>query len=383
MSARTLGRAAPVAFSLSAIACAALVGLPDVPEPAAIGSNDAGDAEAEAPADPCARRAPPRPTADDPSSDPDQSFVVAMRAVDFGVRVDGGPRPLFGYDLDGVSTCCRDAPESCIPATGTRHCDEEGGIDNSASDLLSSLALVAPEFSQEGVNRRIAQGLYTILFQVQHYNGTPNDRSVTVGVLSSRGIESQSSPDASTPPAWDGNDAWTVDSDFILGSPDASPLVPGRFDARAYVSGGVLVASIDFPISLGVSGGNTVVVSLTGALVTAQVVDAGAGRYRLERGQIAGRYATRALLGELPNVYALGAFICPGTATHAQLESLICKAADVNADPARDRTGAACDALSLGFGFTSDPARAGRVVKPPKRPVNCPDAAVQECPGAP
>lgn len=380
MSTRSFARAVPVLSSLSAIACAALVGLPDVPDPAATGAGDAGDAGLEAAREPCPRNAPPRPTTDDPSSDPEQSFVVAMRAVDFGVRVDGGPRPSFGYDLDGVSTCCENAPESCVPATGTKHCDEEGGTDNAASDLLSSLALVAPEFSQENVNRRIEQGLYTILLQVQHYNGTENDRAVTVGVLSSRGIESQSSPDASTPPAWDGNDVWTVDSDFVLGSPDASPIVPGRFDARAYVAGGVLVAAIDFPISLGVSGGNTIVVSLTGAMITAKIVEAGAGRYRLERGQIAGRYATRTLIGELPNAYVLGSFICPTTATYEQLRSLICKAADVTADPARDRTGAACDALSLGFGFTSDPALTGRVVKPPKRPVNCPDAGVQECP---
>jgi hypothetical protein len=364
-------------------ACAALVGLPDVPDvPVDAGMDAQGDTDAAGDAKAgCALTAPPpRPGADDPSTDTEQTFVVAMRALDFGIRTDGGPGPSLGYDLDHVATCCLSAPESCVPAAGAAHCDGDGGVDNSGGLLLANLARVAPSFSQDTINQRMATGLYSLLFQVTHYNGTPNDPQVTVGVLPSRGIAPRDGTDAAAPPIWDGTDTWTIDKDFVLGNPNQIPITPGRFDANAYVSNGVLVATIDFPLSLGVTAGNSVVVSLRGGVVTGRVEDAGAGRFRVAEAQLAGRWGSRALLGELPNVFVLGAFVCPGTSTYAQLKDLICKAADVTNDPTHDGVGATCDALSVALGFVAEPALAGRVLAPTPRPVNCRDAGPDDCP---
>jgi hypothetical protein len=376
-AARTSAKAALAFATLAgAGACAALVGLPDVPDVADAGIVDAaGDAADASPA--CPSTVPPaRPAADDPSKDGEQTFLVAMRTLDLGFHADGGPPLPLGYDLDHVATCCQAAPESCVSATGTTHCDGEGGVDNSGGQLIANLQQVAPTFSEGEVNKRLETGIYTVLFQVQHYNGTANDTQVAVGVLASRGIDGP--PDAAAPPKWDGTDVWTVDSDYVI-NPDAGPIAPGRFDGQAYVAGGVLVAAIDFPMSLGASSGNRVVVSLTGGVVTARVVGAGGGTYRLESAQLAGRWSTHAILAELPSVYTLGAFICPDTATYASLKPLICKAADLTAYGTRDHTGATCDALSVSFGFTAFPAQLGRVVPPAPRPKNCPDAGPDDC----
>jgi hypothetical protein len=376
-------RGAPVAIAIATLAatgaCAALVGLPDVPDlPVARSDADASDGSADgAEGSLCPPTTPPaRPASDDPSSNGEQTFIVAMRTLDMGFPPDGGSPVAHGYDLDHVATCCQAAPESCVSGTATAHCDGDGGIDNSGGQFVADIQKVAPAFSDTEVSQHFETGLYTVLFQVQHYNGTANDTQVTVGVLASHGIDGP--PDAATPPKWDGTDTWTVDSDDVF-DPSARPITPGRFDSHAYVAGGVLVGAVDFPMSLGASGGSRLVVSLTGTVVTANVVAGGGGTFRFEGAQVAGRWSTHAFLAELPSIYAFGAFICRSTNTYATLKPLICKAADVTGDPSLDRTGATCDALSLAFGFTAFPAQFGRVLPPAPRPQNCPDAGPDDC----
>jgi hypothetical protein len=373
-------RGAPAAIAIAILiatgACAALIGLPDVPDlPATVAGDGSADA-AEASSLCRLATAPPPPASDDPSSNGEQSFIVALRGLDMGFPPDGGVPVPHGYDLDHVATCCQGAPESCVSATATPHCDGEGGIDNSGGQLIADLQKVAPTFSDTAVNYHIENGLYTVLFQVQHYNGTANDTQVTIGVLASHGMDGP--PDAAPTPKWDGTDKWTVDSDYVF-DPDAQAVTPGTFDSHAYVAGGVLVASLDFAIALGGSGGNLVIVSLTAGVLTANVVGAGGGTFRLEGAQVAGRWSSRALLAELPWIFAFGAFICPNTNTYATLKPLICKAADLAGEPFRDGTGAPCDALSLAFGFSALPAQVGRILPPAPRPKNCPDAGPDDC----
>jgi hypothetical protein len=52
-------------------------------------------------------------------------------------------------------------------------------------------------------------------------------------------------------------------------------------------------------------------------------------------------------------------------------------------DPTKDKTGATCDALSVGFAFTADPALMGEVVALTTKPSVCDggddDAAPDNC----
>jgi hypothetical protein len=359
------------------------------------GDGDGGDADSasdDAAAPPpdaaeavCTTVNPPaRPASDDPSDAGDQTFSVAMRSLDMGVRRNGSPPPLYGYDLDHVFTCCDASPESCEPpVAGGRHCDEPGGRDNSGGALISSFASIAgAAFNQDTITQSLEQGVYSLLMQVEHYNGQPNDNQVTVAIYASDGIEP--APDGGPRPAkWDGTDVWTLDERFVLGGIDATPVLPSHYDTNAYVADGVIVVSVNFPLYLGSASIPTLVVALSGGAITANVVPTtnpdGTPGYHLEAGQIVGRWRVAKLLGALTALTLGNSPICRGTPVYGNLKSQICQASDIATDPTRDNAGAACDALSVAFGFTADPARLGPVVPAMVLASACPDAGTDDC----
>jgi hypothetical protein len=353
-------------------------GPPDVVVEA--GGNDAGPEAAGA----CPEVFPPtKPSADDPSDAGDNiSFVAALHTLDLGIRIDGGAPPLYGYDLDKVFTCCDGGPESCKPPVTTApHCDENDGRDNSGGQLIASLALLDPsQINSDSISQRLQQGVYSLLLEIKSYNGQANDTQVVAGLYASPGVETAG--DAAPAAKWDGTDVWTVDESFVLGGPDASPILPNHFDSYAYVSGGVLVLHVNFPISLGSGSTNGVTVTLTGGVITAQIVSAGNGQYRLENGQVAGRWSAAGVLATASSLTFQGSPICPGMPFYQNVKAQICAAADIVADPTQDNKGATCDALSVGFGFTADPANVGYVVAATPKQNYCdsgPDAALDDC----
>jgi hypothetical protein len=318
-------------------------------------------------------RPPPPPAADDPLDAGDQSFVVVMRSLDLRLPLDGGSPPLDGYDIDKVATCCQNQPGSCVPRTGASDiCDEDGGKDNTLIQLLRALAAVGGVIvDQDYVSARMASGSYSLIVRVSHYNGAPNDTAVAVAVYATHGIDG--ADDAGTvAPRWDGTDRWNVDTSYVV-APDASAPVPAYFDPIAYVSGGTLVAQLDVPFRLG-----RVAVSLTGGILTADIVPAGDGTYRLDDGLIAGRWSATALLGALHTLKVSDTWICPGTPSYNQFKLAVCQTLDVCARPAQDNQRAPCDAISLGFGFTAQPALLGSLVTLPREADNCADGGVDD-----
>lgn len=366
-------------YNSSLLLPAADSGLKDVLVPDVGPPHDAG-MEAEAAPNPCPDLEPPgRPAADDPSSNPDQSFIVAVHTIDVGIGDDAGSpgaSGLLGYDLDKVYTCCDGGPQSChVAQTGAMYyCDDPSGRDNNGGHLIASLASIDPsQFSATTIEQRLQNGTYSILLQVLHYNGTANDTSVTAALYASTGVENEAGA------MWDGNDVWTIDDAFVV-SADASPVLPNHFDGEAYVANGTLVMNIDFPISLGSSSTDVFTISLTSGVITGQVVPAGNGTYSLAGGQIAGRWNISQLLQSIQTVTVFGSPICPGSNDYALVKQEICQYADIMTDQTKDNTGATCDALSLGIGFTADPALLGDVVPTAQRPLLCPaDAAPDDC----
>jgi len=328
----------------------------------------------EAGPNPCPEVFPPAaPAADDPSDAGDQTFVVAVHSIDFGLG-DAGPSSL-GYDLDRVFTCCDGGPESCTAAvTGATHCDSPEGRDNSAGELLTALSSIdSTEFNIGVVNQLIAAGSYSILLQVQHYNGQPNDTQVTASMFTSDGVERDASAE------WEGGDLWTLDRGFVL-DPDAGTILPNHFDANAFVSDGTLVIHVDFPLSLDTSSNERFTITLTSGMVTASVVPVGNGTYRLTDGQFTGRWNITQMLSSIQTLTLQGAPICPNTASYAFVKQQICTYADIMTDQSKDRTGTTCDALSIGFGYSADPALMGYVVAGLAKTGACPaDAAPDDC----
>ena len=349
----------------------------DAPVPdSALDARGASDAGPETAAPPCPEVSPPeKPTQDDPSDAGDQTFVAALHTLDFGLADAGSPTTSLGYDLDHVYTCCEGGAESCKAAvTGATHCDDPMGRDNSAVHMLSTLASVDSQFNSTTISNRISNGFYSILLQVLHYNGQANDSLVTVALYGSNGVAG----DAGT--LWNGSDSWTIDDSFVV-FPDAATPVPTHLDGNAYVSNGTLVMHVNFPIALGGSSSSTFTIALTAGIITAQIVPLANGTYSLASGTIAGRWNVSDLLQSLQTVQYNAQPVCPGGGTYAFVKGEICQYADIMTDPTADQTGATCDALSVGFGFTADPALLGAVVAASVHPDYCSgiDAGPDDC----
>jgi hypothetical protein len=342
--------------------------------------SDAGASDAQQDASPgeagsdggwCGVQPPPRPAADDGTQD--LTFSVALHTLDFGASADAGVNPLLGYDLDGVCTC--PGPGSCQPYMGgSAVCDEAMGRDNSTGQLLNGLASQAGDtFNQDSINLNIDNGLYGLVVRVTKYNGGQNDTDVSVAIFVSDGTPVPDGGTIGPMPMWNGNDVWTLDTTSVVTGGGTMTAIPRFFDPNAYVANGTLVASIDFPLTLGGgSGAGLVTINLTGGFVTA-TIQPGLGSYELNDGQLVGRWATGELLSAISVLSLGGAYLCPDTATFSYVKGLVCAAADVTASPSADAS-SPCSALSLAAGFTAAPAIEGPVTAKTQGASPCADA---------
>ena len=340
-------------------------------------SDDSGDDSGDAAPDPCAlAHPPPRPSTDDPSMGPDKDFVVAIRTIDMGVRLDGGPAPTLGWDLDSVDTCCGSMPESCrARVSGAMHCDQEGGRDDSTALLVYDLSVLSNgQFNQDEINTRLNVGDYGILAHIRQYNGQPNDTQVELSLFSSNGT-------GNIAPQWKGTDVWTVDPGSGSAGPDGG-VIPAFVDINAYVAGGVLVGSLDFPVTLGGTGGTSeVTIHLSEGRVSGALV-AKSGGYAVQGGLITGRSSVPDLLNEIQafNDPINGGYLCKGTTSYEGIKTLICQNADIALHANEDNTGALCDAVSVAVAYAAYPARLGGIVPKMGPPKGCPEASPDDCP---
>lgn len=354
------------------------------------GSDVTSDPDADA--GPPLARWPARPARDDATGD--LEIVLAVRSVLFGDTDDAGG--VTAYDLDGVQTC--PGPGSCKPFGNKDRCDDALGRDNSGGKLVAEIGSFTSEFSPARVNQRLGAGEYGALLRVRGYNGGRNDTKVAVALYGSLGTEpsadaGRDAGDAAAPaaravPIWNGNDRWEVETGLVLGGvgligtdctarPDEC--VPTYSDANAYVAEGVLVATLDIPLRFGTSAGSNLNLNLTNGFVVARLDKKGAG-YVLD-GSIGGRWATSRLLTSLGTVndpFGPGK-LCGSNPTYQNLKQLICPAADIMTDPARDNHGDACDAMSVAIGFTAESAKLGRVVQPPPTQEPCGAGYTDSC----
>jgi hypothetical protein len=330
---------------------------------------------------------PPRPAKDDGTDE--LEGVIAVRTLSLE-DPDAGP-PL-GYDLDGVQTC--PDPGSCKPLGNKERCDGLLGRDNSGGSLIREIGTFSPDFSTAKLNQRLSQGEYSALVRIVGYNGTANDTKVGIAFYVADGTDDGSSSvdggptDAGvTPPKWDGNDRWLVDSQSTLGgagivgtdcTAQIADCVPKYVDSNAYVADGMLVATLDIPLYFGVGGGLNL--DLSGGKLVARITRSGTG-FALD-GQIVGRWPTSKLLPSLAPLndpFGSGK-LCGTNATYLNLKQLICAATDVMSDQAQDNKGSTCDSVSVAVAFTAAPAKMGRVALRPSVPQPCGANWTDKCP---
>jgi hypothetical protein len=348
-------------------------------------SNATLDAGGDGGAPTCAHaHVPPPPTTEDGALDLD--FVLAanrLRVFPTGAVPFAHPGPPTGFDLDGVCTC--PGPESCTPIGAQRHCDGDGGTDDSTGTIFTTFETLAPtSFSDDAFNRLVTKGVGNIMLRVRSYNGGANDKQVTAIVYLSAGLDGiQDGGVPPHPPFADGTDVWTIDPSSLLGggTVDGGPscegndnvCVPLYVDTEAYVSNGVLVAHVDFPLRAGV-GSDSIVIKVSDGVFAGPLIKGDGGTFRIEEGQIGGRWHTSDMLAALANVrdpFDQNSFLCGDASTYLNAKQIVCKASDLMASPTEDNTGQQCDALSLAMSFDDVPAHIGPIYAAPALPTSC------------
>ncbi len=363
---------------------AALLGLPLLRCDLLAGIHDrmaatTSDAEVDAKVDTCMHAFPPQPPANsDGSGQLDLQF--AIRTLDVGIRGDSGAPPPFGYDVDGVCTC--PDPPPCAPRTpGDKHCDGVGGRDTTLNKVFAMFASVAPRLTPSEYSDAIAAGRAGFIIRLQHYNGGQNDTQLSASVFVSDGPAPTDDAGMPVGPKWDGNDVWTLDSNSVV-SESGPRAVPAYFDSNAYVTGGTLVAHVNFPLRLvGTLDQGSALIMGVDMVLTATIAQHDAGEYSLEDGVIAGRWPTRNVAIGLANftVAPDAGFTCPGTFAYEQFKAILCREADLFADPRAPDPSALCNALGFGIAFTGMAAKMGPTVVQTPSLSPCPDGGLDDC----
>ncbi len=303
---------------------------------------------------------PPRPDHDDDGGVDAGDIVLAIDHFDFNLDA-GAPGTLRGYDLDHTCTC-PGAP-SCIPPEAGTVCDDPNGRDDSAGVLLINFTTYADVFKTEKLNQNLANGTFNFVIRLRNYNGTANDTSVEAAVFVSDGTNNGDG--GIVPASFDGGDSWAIDQGSLLGGvgPPYIPL-PNSVDTSAYVTDGVLVASLasaELQFASG-AGLGSLHVKLSSAVITGKIVPSGSS-YRIDEGTIAGRWPSRDFLTTLEAVrdpITQGA-LCGTNPTYQAIRKLVCDAQDITASVQNDNTNAPCDALSVAIGYGAGPAKFGGV----------------------
>lgn len=294
-------------------------------------------------------------------------FAAAIRTVDLDEEDDS---PRFGFDIDGKCSCTIDG-QSCNRAAYVdpkkETCDDERGLDNGTGVALARInALAAGAISSVIINEGATQGLWTLIVGVRDYSGTPNDDQVTVALYETPGLSS---------PAWNGTDVWPIARNTV--GPSNSVDDPVNVDTKAYVRDGVLVARIPKTTILFRASTVHLPVELISVTMSAKIVEASAGNWRLTEGTMSAKWAHPALFRGLSAFrYGTGTTskLCRDDIIYLQVKNMFCSATDVLEDPEMGGS-ADCNAISFGMRFDTEAVRLGTVTDPLPPPEPLCDAS--------
>ncbi|UQA56424.1 hypothetical protein [Polyangium aurulentum] len=297
----------------------------------------------------------------------DETFVVALKTLRLQeiAGADAGP---LGLDLDRFCTCETEGP-SCIAPMGQPDggsCDGIEGRDNAVEGLFTQLAGALNKQDMGAFYSEFAgKGVWSVLFRVRGYNGQPNDDQVRLDWYVSGGFGAQ--------PLWDGTDAWPIAAKSLPpGSTDLEQ--PRYFDPKAYVTDGVLVASLpEGAVMLG-GGLTNIELRLTTGTLMARIQKGADGRYSLVDSLLAMRIKIEdvfLMLSSFRNEE--GHAFCTDDLLWSQIiKRNICLAPDIQAGAPEPNK--PCNAVSFSMGFDAYPAQLGALVPDPPPPPGCPMA---------
>jgi hypothetical protein len=284
-------------------------------------------------------------------------IVVAVHSVDLGDT--GGTVP--GFDLDHTCTCIDDGGPSCVGSSmmTSLYCDVGGGVDNQFSKFIALAAVALPNsIGSSTFSTTANNGDWSLLLQIDGYNGKADDPAVTVSFLPAAGFGS--------PPKWDGSDLWPV----LQTAFDASGQ-PLYVSNGAYVAGHTLVATVPtVPITFA-GAKSTLTLSLSGAVLVGTLGNTN-NVWRLQA-TLAARLGQKDLFAALSSYRdRTGAPLCTTSGfVYQTAKTTFCTDPDITLDSTLPPT-APCDAISFGMGVTADPAQVGPKVPVPMPTPGCP-----------
>jgi len=243
--------------------------------------------------------------------------------------------------------------------------------------LQSWVALGETALSQDSLRGDLALGRAGTLVRLHNYNGLANDKFVILEFFGKAWIPPVGGIDQ--PTQRDGTDTWSVYSDSIVGASTAI-----EQDIAAYVNDHVLVARLrtaTFALRPHTGANdNPLVVELHDAVLTGTLVPSDRG-YRIERGQVTGRWPAHRALLALGALADSNGFLCGSHPFYETLHTQVCDNLDIVSSRADDNAGATCDAMSLALGFAAGPAHIGPAKDPTIVPGNCPPGWTPTCNG--
>jgi hypothetical protein len=244
----------------------------------------------------------------------------------------------FGYDLDGQRST-KDSTSVCTQVPGaSKSAQEDGdeGIDNAfGKTILPLLPISGPS---KTINDSIqAEGTFTILMKLK---GLSDEAAQTNTGLSGTLLVGGPLGTATAPkrPDFSPSFQWPY---------RAEPQIP---ISGAYINGGTFVnGTSSAPIELSlVLSGQALKLKINKPIITFKHSPPS----DLAEGTIAGVIGTEELISSLEKVAgSLSTTLCGGAALDA-IKDTIRKASDMLKD-GTNRAGAACDAISVGIGFTA------------------------------
>lgn len=304
------------------------------------GSSDDGGGSSGGPAE--AGRTPPAVPAGAPATTSTDSRTFALNQLFLGETGRNGA-PLkdawkdYGYNIDGLTTT-KESKDVCTRFTGADSAKQEDGkegIDNAFGRTVLGFILGLVPTPSKTINDSIQGGSFTILLDVKGL--TDSAEQTNTGLSGRLLVGGAFSEDGKTKPTFSPSDDWPY---------RANPIVPIE---GAYINNGVFVNG---------SGGAKVELSLyIQGVALSLVINRAAITFKhqppndITEGTISGVINTEELVTGIEKVAGrISTQLCGGS-TLDTIKQTIRQASDILSDGS-NRTGAACDAISIGLGFT-------------------------------
>jgi hypothetical protein len=267
----------------------------------------------------------------------------------------------FGLNIDAKATYPGDT-DVCTPFPGAslqEAADGVAGFDNSwGENILPILETISGGNVAQRINDAIDAGGTTTLFQIDKLGTLPNYSGLTSRVFSGAPLGS--------PPMWNGNDVWPIDTASVVNGDIGMPLVTyssSFMNSRQWAG---FPPTTDAALALVLSGlALRIAVNHVQAVMLISDDNTSA-----TSGALSGVIATEPLVLALQQaVVRISPSLCQASAFDAVAQQ-IRMASDIMADGTNTQ-GVTCNAISIGLGFEAKRVKLGPVVTPATAPDPC------------